>query len=500
MARIAGLIEWVTVSSSLLTGGNDQTHCEETLNSTAPTCIVLQRAIIRRCLMTSITPTQASIPVLPGLPVLGNLLELRYNRLELLLRVGRECGDIGSFRLGQRRVILVSSSELAQAVLVEHAPNFEKTPTLRVGAGPLIGNGLLTSENEFHKRQRKLVAPAFQHRRIASYADVMANYTERLQGEWTDGQRIDIAHEMMRLTLRIVGKILFDVDVLGKADELGEALTISMRHFIGQASRLVHIFDTWPTPHNRRAIHARSRLNATVYQIIEERRRSSEDRGDLLSMLLRARDEDDGSFMNDTQVHDESMTLFLAGHETTANALAWSWYLLSRHQDIYTHMCEEVDSILHGRLPEVTDLPNLPYTLRVFKESMRLYPPAYMIGRQAVHPVDLLGYHIPAKGIVFISPYAMHRRADYFHEPERFNPDRFTPEMEQRLPRYAYMPFGGGPRICIGNHFAMMEGHLILATLAQYVTFEFTGQHPVKTEPLVTLRPKGGIPMLVHRR
>jgi cytochrome P450 len=217
-------------------------------------------------------------------------------------------------------------------------------------------------------------------------------------------------------------------------------------------------------------------------------------------MLLHARDEDDGSFMTDKQVRDEAMTIFLAGHETIAVALTWTWYLLAQHPEIYALLRNEVDSVLRGRSPTFADLPNLPYTLQVLKESMRLYPPAYGYARQATQPVTIGEYDLPAGTLVLISPYAMHRRPDYFPNPERFDPTRFTPEAEQRLPRYAYIPFGGGPRICIGNHFALMESHLVLATLAQRVTFDLIpGQH-IEPEPIVTLRPKGGIKMRVSHR
>lgn len=451
--------------------------------------------------MTIATKTTApAIPVLPGLPLVGNFNDFRAHRLDLFLRIGRECGDIGMFRIGPRSVVMFNAVELVQEVLVEHAADFEKTPNMRIYGRPLLGNGLLTSENEFHKRQRKLVAPPFQHRRIASYADIIVRYSEQLQGEWADGATLDIAREMMRLTLWIVGQALFDADVLGEAEELGEALTVAMHRFNADIAAMVHLPGAWPTPGNVRVRKAVDRLNATIYAMIAERRRSGEERVDLLSMLLQARDEDDGSFMTDQQVRDEAMTLFLAGHETTANALAWTWYLLAQHPDIYARMEAEVERVLNGRTPTFADLPRLPYTLQVLKESMRLYPPAYVIARQAVRPVTIGNYALGAGTLCVISSYALHRRSDYFPDPERFEPERFTPEAEQRLPRHAYLPFGGGPRICIGNHFAMMEGHLALATLAQRVHFTLVPGQRVEMEPLITLRPKRGIKMRVMRR
>jgi cytochrome P450 len=445
----------------------------------------------------SIEITQATIPTVPGLPLIGNLLDFRFNRLDLMLRMSRKSSDIAVFHLGSRTVVMLNTSELVHAALVEHASDFEKTPVFRIHGRPLLGNGLLTSENEFHKRQRRLVAPPFQHRRIASYGDIMVSYSEQIQQEWGDGETIDIAREMMRLTLWIVGKTLFDADVLGEAEELGKALKVAMQRFNSEMSAVVHIPYTWPTPGNWRVRKAIARLDAIVYQMIEERRRSKEDRGDLLSMLLSARDEGDGSFMSDRQVRDEAMTILLAGHETTAVALTWTWYLLAQHPHVYTRMRDEVDRVLAGRLPTFADLPGLPYTLQVFKESIRLYPPAYGFARQAVRPVTIGNYHLAAGTLIAISPYAMHRRPDYFPEPERFDPERFTPEAEQRLPRHAYIPFGGGQRICIGNSFALMEGHLVLATLAQHVNFVLVPGQRVELEPIVTLRPKNGIKMKV---
>src|SRR6266516_5994883 len=240
----------------------------------------------------SIEITQTTVPTVPGLPLIGNLLDFRFNRLDFMLRMSQQSSDMAVFHLGPRTVVMLNTTALVHAVLVEHASDFEKTPVFRIHGRPLLGNGLLTSENEFHKRQRRLVAPPFQHRRIASYADIMVNYSEQIQKGWADGQVINIAREMMRLTLWIVGRTLFDADVLGEAEELGKALTISLHRFNSEMSALVHIPYTWPTPGNRRVRKAIDRLNATIYQMIEERRRTGEDRGDLLSMLLRARDED----------------------------------------------------------------------------------------------------------------------------------------------------------------------------------------------------------------
>lgn len=449
---------------------------------------------------TRISDHSSSIPSVPGLPILGNLLDIRRDRLGFFLRVSQACGDIGQYRLGRRRMTLVNSPEHISTILVEQSATFEKTRLFRSVMGLLLGHGLLTAENSGYIQQRKLVAPAFQHRRIAAYAEVMATYAEDSVHTWADGQEINIAHEMMRLTLRIVGKTLFDVDVLGEADELGTALTQALRWTDERFKTLLPVPLSVPTPWNRRFTQGRARLDATIFQMIQERRQSEVDRGDLLSMLLHAQDEEHGIRMTDQQVRDEAMTIFLAGHETTANALTWTWYLLTQHPDMYTRVREEVDQALGGRTPTVDDLPRLPYTLQVVKESLRLYPPAYAIVRQPVKPVVLGDYLIPAGAVVIISPYVLHRRPDSFADPERFDPDRWTPEHEAKLPRYAYLPFSAGPRICIGNHFAMMEAQLVLATLAQRVVFELVPGQTIEPVTMVTLRPRAGINMTVRHK
>jgi cytochrome P450 len=442
----------------------------------------------------------SSVPHIRALPLIGNLPEFRSDRLGLYRRISRECGDVGRYHVGTRPVVLINSAELAHAVLVEQADAFEKPEVLRQLAAPVLGNGLLTGTNAFHRRQRKLVAPAFQHRRVMAYADVMASYAERLQRDWPAGATIDIAREMMRLTLWIVGKTLFDADVLGEAEELGEALETTLLTFNARLSALVPVPAQWPTPQNRRAQEAITRLDSTIYRIIHERRALGVDHGDLLSMLLMSRYEDDGSLMQDRQVHDETMTLFLAGHETTANALAWSWYLVAQHPPVYARLRDEIGRVLAGRTPVYADLANLPYTLQVLKEAMRLYPPAPAIGRTAVRAVRIGDYQFPAGTNLVISPYALHRRPDYYPEPERFDPQRWTTETERALPRSAYLPFGAGPRVCIGNQFALMEGQLILATLAQRVTFSLVPRQRIVPQPLLTLRPRDGIQMQVQRR
>ncbi len=328
----------------------------------------------------------------------------------------------------------------------------------------------------------------------------MASYAEDAQRDWQNGgASLDVAHAMTQLTLRIVGKTLFDADLRDEAAELGAAITEVQEQFNARNGRVIQIPDAWPTPANRRAQRAIARLDAVIYRTIAARRATGDDRGDLLSMLLAAQDADDGEFMTDRQVRDEAMTLFLAGHETTANALAWTWYLLARHPAVYDRLRDEATAVLHGRTPTYADLAALPYALQVLKEAMRLYPPVPMIVRQATHAVTVGGQEFPANTRFLVSQYAMHRRPDLFPDPDRFDPDRFTPEAEANVPRDAYLPFADGPRNCIGASFALMEGQIILATLAQRVRFSLVPGKLVVPQPLVTLRPRDGIRVAVHR-
>jgi cytochrome P450 len=435
---------------------------------------------------------------LSGPPLVGHLFEFRKRRLELQLRVMRECGDLGLMRIGPIPVYAVSSAELAHQILVEHADAFVKSRGLGKIARPMLGDGLLTSEHELHRRQRKLIAPAFSHRRIGAYATTMVELTERAQTALDDGAVVDVAHEMMRLTLSIVGKTLFDADVAGEADEVGAAITAA-NHYVSEAVSRLPTPMWLPTRRNREARRAIATIDAIIYRLIAARRAAGTDLGDVLSTLVLARDEESGEGMPDRQIRDEAVTLFLAGHETTANALAWSFYLLGRHPDVADRLAAESRAVLGGRPPTMEDLPRLPLALMVLKEAMRLYPPAYMVGRQAERAVPLGPMTLERGDTVFVNIYAMHRRADCFAAPDEFRPERFSPEREKLLPRGAYLPFGGGPRICIGNHFALMEGQLILAALAQRLRFEPLDGRDVVPEPLVTLRPKGGLPMRVRR-
>jgi cytochrome P450 len=330
----------------------------------------------------------------------------------------------------------------------------------------------------------------------------MAEHAGDMRDEWKAGEQRDIAREMMRLTLRIVAKTLFDADVRGEMDEIGSALTTALELFSATMTLPFYdLIEKLPLPQNQRFRSARARLDSTIYRIIEDRRKSDEDRGDLLSMLLIAQDtEGDGTGMTDQQLRDEAMTIFLAGHETTANALVWTWYLISQHPEVAAKFHAEIDAVIGDRLPTMEDFPKLKYTEMIFAESMRLYPPAWVFGRRAINSHELGGFTIPAKSIHLMSPYVVHHLPEFFPEPDKFIPERWTPEEKEKRPKFSYFPFGGGPRQCIGEGFAWVEGVLILATLGRKWNLRLVPGHRVKTEPLITLRPKYGMMMTIEPR
>jgi cytochrome P450 len=432
-----------------------------------------------------------------GSPILGNVFALARDRLWVMQQAGGIRGGICELPLARGSVVIVSSPDLVHELLVSEAESFVKGTTFRF-LRPVIGNGLVTSEGDFHRRQRKLIAPALTHKRIATYADTMVAYAERAQATWPDGARIDVSAEMMRLTLDIVSKTLLDADVGEAADEVGSAVSLLLREINARISTPLS-FLLGSASRNAGARAAMATLDGIIMRIIRERRESKTDAGDLLSMLLAAQEEGTGEGMSDAQVRDEVMTIFLAGHETTANALAWALYLLARHPDSYRRLRAEATAVLAGRAATANDIPRLGFALQVLKESLRLYPPAYLTSRLAVRDVVMGGHRIRAGTDVIVNICAMHRRPEYFPDPDRFDPDRFEAAAEKNLPRGAYVPFGAGARICIGNNFAMMEGQLILATLAQRVDFSLAVDREIAPEPLVTLRPAGGVPMRVTR-
>jgi cytochrome P450 len=431
-----------------------------------------------------------------GLPIVGNLFEPRGDAIGYMSRSLREYGDIVFFRFLGVPMCLANRPEYIESVLVTQHQNFEKSKDYRA-LRRVLGYGLLTNEGELWRRQRKLVQPAFYHDRIAAYADIMVQYTEQALAAWQDGQTRDVHDDMMRLTLDIVAKTLFDSDVSHEAEDVSSALHVLMGKFMRQAGFAFLLPRFVPIPTTRRSQSAVQQLDRVIYGIIRQRRADRRMSGDLLSILLQARD-DEGLGMTDRQLHDEIMTLFLAGHETTANALSWTWYLLAQNPAAELALTEELTSVLGRRAPTVADLPRLPYTERVVKESMRLFPPVWVIGRRALFSFRLGEYLLPAGTNVLMSQYLMHRDARYFPDPLSFDPDRW--KQEDALPRFAYFPFGGGPRVCVGAGFAMMETVLLLATIAQRYKLELVPGQTIEALPSVTLRPKSGIRMILTRR
>jgi cytochrome P450 len=435
-----------------------------------------------------------------GYPFFGNVFEPRGDSITYLTKCAREYGDIVFFRFMGVPACYLNRPDYIESVLVTQNNNFVKSKDYRA-MRRVLGNGLLTSEGDFWRRQRKLIQPAFYQERIGAYAETMVRYTERMLESWSDGQALDIHEAMMHLTLGIVAKTLFDADVSREAEDVDAALAVLMGKFLRQAG-LALLLPTWvPLPTSRLLKRAVGRLDKVIYGIIEQRRASGQMSGDLLSVFLQAHDEQ-GIGMTDRQLHDEIMTLFLAGHETTANVLSWTWYLLGQNPHAEEQLHEELGRVLGGRVPTPADLSRLVYTDTVLRESMRLYPPVWVIGRCALAPFRLGEYEIPADTNMLISQLIMHRDARYFPQPERFDPDRWSASNSRNssLPRFAYFPFGGGPRVCVGAGFAMMEAVLLLAAIAQQFQIRVDSELKVRMQPTVTLRPRNGIPVTLRKR
>lgn len=432
--------------------------------------------------------TTATLRVEPGLPLVGSLFEFRRDRLAFQMRVADS--GITRARIGWRTLYVITDSELAHEVLVTHEDAFIKGPGLAVVARPLLGDGLLTAEKAPHRRARKLLAPAFTPKRMTGYAAVMAACATLHVDRVRPRVMFDIADAMMTTTLDIVGRTLFDADLAGDARAVGDALTVAMEYVL--ATVLSPLPMTWPTPQRKRGMAAVAQLDEIVLRVISERRAAGDaDRGDVLSILLSARD-DDGVGLSDRHIRDEIMTLMLAGHETTANLLAWTWYVLATVPAARARLDAELDAVLAGRPPTLDDLPRLPVTLAILEETLRLYPPAHTVAREAERDVVIGGVPIAKGAVVTVSVVAMQRRAAYFDDPLTFRLERFLGG-DRKARRPGYLPFGAGPRVCIGNHFALVEAQLILAAWAQRFHFRLAQPAPVELEPLMTLRPKGGV-------
>jgi cytochrome P450 len=420
-----------------------------------------------------------------------------HDPLHYFSELAGKYGDIIGLRVLNYRIYLLNHPDYIEDVLVNHPRKFVKGRVLRAN-WRVFGEGLLTSEGDFWLRQRRLAQPAFHRGRIAGYASAMVEFAERLLAGWKDGEERDIHQEMMRLTLQVVGKTLFDADVAGDAHEVGKSLEELLE--IGANFRRTVFVPQWiPTPANRRIEKSISHIERVLYRIIAEKRASGRDTGDLLSMLLAAQDED-GSRMTDRQLRDETITLFLAGHETTANTLAWTWWLLARNPAVEAKLHAELDAVLANRTASLDDMPKLIYAGHVITESLRLYPAAWGMARQAVEDYEIAGYKVPKGSGVSFAQWTVHRDPRWYDAPEEFRPERWEGDLLKRLPRFAYFPFGGGPRLCIGNNFALMEATLILATIAQRYRFRLVKDHPVVPLPSITLRPRYGIRAVLEKR
>lgn len=417
--------------------------------------------------------------------------------LKFFSEVARDYGDIAGLSLLNFRTIFINHPDMIEDVLVTNAKKYHKGRVLKANKR-LFGEGLLTAEGDFWLRQRRLVQPAFHRARVAAYGETMVQFAESAMKHWRNGDERDIHAEMMEVTLQIVGKTLFNTDVTEDAKQVGRTLDVLLR--LGANFGRTILVPLWvPTPRNVRGRLGIRRIEKIIYRIIAQRRASGCDGGDLLSMLLAAQDED-GSRMTDEQLRDETITIFLAGHETTANLLSWTWWLLAQNPRVEGKFHEELSGVLHGRSPTLEDLPNLEYTNHLLTESLRLYPPAWGMARLAAERHEIAGYPVrPGVGVAFVQ-WVVHRDARWFDAPEEFRPERWENGLIKKIPRFAYFPFGGGPRQCIGNAFALMEAALVLATIAQRFRFQLAPNHIVEPLASITLRPKTGIRVRLQTR
>ena len=450
------------------------------------------------------------IPGPRGRTLLNDLQQMQTNPLFLLYKNSQQYGDFIYYPLRIMNVFLVNHPDAIQHILQLNHRNYSKETFQYNLLSSITGKGLLTSDGEFWLRQRRLIQPAFHRNRITGFSNLIIETTQSMLERWDrlsrTGKPLDIDTEMMQLTLAIVGKALFGIDLTDQASELSKAALTVLDYIVHRARHPISLPPGFPTTRNREFKSALNKLDKAVISIINHRRMteksrsSTEGREDLLDRLLEARDEQSGVGMTDQQLRDEMITLLIAGHETVASALIWTWYLLSQNPSAADQLHLELAQVLGGRVPAADDLPNLPYTRMVFEEALRLYPPAWMISRKALSE-DKINcgetYIIPANALVIISPYIIQRHPTYWESPETFNPVRFTPEKMASQPHFTFIPFGGGPRLCIGDSFARFEAQLIIASIAQRFHLELLDSPPIEAEPLVTLRPKHGLSMRI---
>ena len=434
---------------------------------------------------------RAMPPGPPGRPFVGNLPQFAGDMLPFVERCKREYGDVVRLQLAGWTAYLVNHPDLVAELLVHRHAGYHKHHSFFwSNVDAIFGRGLLTNEGDDWLRQRRLMQPVFHPDRIAEYARIMVERTERTLEGWRPGEVRDVRKEMMALTFQIVAETLFGAEVRGDVAEIGAAFNVGIEEVAVRFRRPIRFPDWVPVPSNLRYNRSVRRMDELIVRIIRERREQGfQDRDDLLSRMLRARDE--SGAMDEGQLRDEVMTMLLAGHETTALALTWTWWLLSKHPEIDRRLHEEVEGVLDGRAPEPADVPRLPFVERVFRESLRLYPPAYGFGREATMDSELGGWPVPKGTTLLIFSWLLHRDPRWWDDPERFDPDRWTPELEARIPRLAYMPFGGGPRVCIGQRFAIAEGVLIVSAIARRYRLEWLADPVPFTS--ITLRPTGDL-------
>ncbi|HMT29860.1 MAG TPA: cytochrome P450 [Bacteroidia bacterium] len=434
-----------------------------------------------------------------GHPVLGNLFHLRTRVLDFFSELREKYGDIVTVRFSVRNVSYVQHPDFIHHILQENNRNYTKS--LRYEQLKyLLGNGLLTSEGEFWLRQRRMIQPAFHKQKLQLLTDEMASCTQQMLNKWEvefKSKPFNLASEMMALTLQIVGRTLLNADVLSEAKNVGDNLEFLLRA-VNIRTRTPVLLPLWiPIPHHQKIKHAVSSINKVLDKIFDDRRNNPSDRYDLLSMLMEAKYEDTGGQMDNKQLRDEVMTIFVAGHETTANALSWTLYLLCKNPEAKQKCVEEINHVLQGRTPQFDDLVHFKYLSMCIEESMRIYPPAWIIGRKTIKPDKIGNYKIPAGHNILISPYALHRDKRYWPEPLKFIPERFTPEEIKKRPKNSYLPFGAGPRMCIGNNFALMEMQVVLSMILSKFNISLASEDEIIPDPLITLRPKGRVDVVI---
>ena len=459
---------------------------------------------------THLTTSEPRIPGPSGLPLLGNMHQLLHDNLGFVVQMAHEYGDVVRYRLGPMPIYQINSPEGVQHILQDNNQNYSKDSLNFGSVKKVFGNGLLSSHGEFWLRQRRLMQPVFHRRRVATFGELMSKASEEHLAHWAqktgDQAPLDIQEAMMALTLDIVLQALFNTRIGDEVEKFGKAVTTLLADM---TFRFLHPYYPpvqVPTLRNRGFLRALKTLEEVIYQLVDERRQllaqgnTEQIPDDLLTLLIQARDEETGEGMSDRQLRDETLTLYIAGHETTALTLTWACYLLARHVNVAQRLEEEVAQVLAERSPTLADLPQLPFLRSVVDETQRLYPPAWILNRQSIGEDEIGGYRIPAHSFVAFSPYVLHRHPEHWENPAEFDPERFVPERVRQRHRYAYLPFGGGPRQCIGRDFALCEAQLILATVLQRYRLHLLPGFTVQMQPLITLRPLHGLPMMLEPR